>query len=235
MATPAVTEFFDQSPSGFYDEKNKKLAPIIDNLHFLTHLVLKNLPANARILCVGVGTGAEIIGLARLNPGWTFDGIEPSQTMIQDCQTRLEKEGLTSRCNLFKGYLNEFKSTLSYDAVLCFLVLHFVKDVQERINMFRDMGTHLAPGGYLVNAEISYDMDSPQFPEILSKWMEVQVLMGAQKESLDKLPELLRTNLLVVSPEKTQNFMEQAGFPRPILFFQNILIHAWFARKSSDP
>ena len=53
-------------------------------MHFLIGLVLKELPTDARILCVGVGTGAEIFSLAEEYPEWTFVGVDPSADMLED-------------------------------------------------------------------------------------------------------------------------------------------------------
>jgi hypothetical protein len=54
---------FDQERASSYDERFTKVAPLRDALHLLIHLVLSELPADARILCVGVGTGSELIHL----------------------------------------------------------------------------------------------------------------------------------------------------------------------------
>lgn len=51
-----------------YDEKNRKLAPISNGLHFLMSLVLRDLPERSRLLCIGAGTGAEILSLAQVFP-----------------------------------------------------------------------------------------------------------------------------------------------------------------------
>lgn len=51
-----MSGFFNTDASRSYDEKNRRLAPISGAMHFLTGLALKQLPPDARILCVGVGT-----------------------------------------------------------------------------------------------------------------------------------------------------------------------------------
>lgn len=231
MSNKIVTEFFDKSPPGAYDERNSRLSAISNNLHFLNGLILKGLPENARILCVGVGTGAEIFSLAHANPGWRFDGIDPSMSMLDDCRKRLEKEGILDHCSLFRGYLSEFRSSHQYDAVLCILVMHFVQDLGERQNMFKDMASRLKPGGVLINAEISYDMNDKKFPSILENWKRVQHLMGATKESLDNIQTMMKQNLLVLPPLRTEELIVKAGFPMAIQFFQSVLIHGWYAQK----
>lgn len=54
---------FDKQTAG-YDKQWERMAPIRNGLHFLLEAVFAKLPADARILCVGVGTGAELAHLA---------------------------------------------------------------------------------------------------------------------------------------------------------------------------
>lgn len=221
---------FDAHPPGFYDESTKHFATALANLHFLSAVVLQRLPANARILSVGVGTGTELIGLARAYPGWTFDGIDPSKTMLADCRQRLADEGLTKRCRLTQGYLRDVKESESYDAVLCFLVMHFLKDETDKLEMFRGMHQRLNPGGYLVTAEISCDQASPQFPDILEHWVAM-LGSGGSQQATDGWRKMIRDNLGVMAPEATERLLRAAGFAMPVQFAQSLLIRAWYARK----
>ncbi len=231
MSNANFVEFFDKTPPEAYDERNQKMAAISQNMHFLTKLVLQDLPANAKILCVGVGTGAEILALAKAFPGWTFQGLDPSANMLEGCRRSLDKEGLKDRCQLFHGYLSDFSSTEKYDAVLCFLVMHFIKDIKVRAETFAGMAQRLKPGGYLVSAEISFDVNSSQFPEFVKKWKNLHQLSGATPESLGQIPNQLREQLGVIAPEETERLIKQAGLAMPIQFFQSLMIRAWYARK----
>ena len=58
-ASFSTAGFFNQEMADAYDRRNSALKPISDGLHFLMRLVLNDLPADARLLCVGVGTGAH--------------------------------------------------------------------------------------------------------------------------------------------------------------------------------
>jgi tRNA (cmo5U34)-methyltransferase len=59
---------FNEERAATYDERFARLAPLRDTLHLLTRLILADLPVNVRILCIGVGTGLELIYLAREFP-----------------------------------------------------------------------------------------------------------------------------------------------------------------------
>ena len=225
-----MPDFFNQDMAKRYDERNSKLAAISENLHFLVRLVLADLPANARILCVGVGTGAEILSLAKARPGWTFVGVDPSAEMLEVCRNRLEQEGVAERCALIHGYVQDAPDGSAFDAVLSILVAHFISRAQRK-DFYRNIIERLSPQGYFVIAEISADLDAPEFPAMLKNWEQVQVLMGAAPDSLQNLAEMLRNTLNVVAPAETVALWKESGFNLPVQFFQAFMIRGWYATK----
>lgn len=58
---------FDKQASG-YEQQQKKFAPVHEGLHFQLEWIFSELPRKARILCVGLGTGAELSYLANKFP-----------------------------------------------------------------------------------------------------------------------------------------------------------------------
>ncbi|WP_202814214.1 class I SAM-dependent methyltransferase [Fulvimarina pelagi] len=100
---PNWAEIFDADLAAGYDKRNSPLAPLSDCLHFLVRLVLADLPLQARILCVGAGTGAEILSLARAYPTWSFVGVDPSAEMLKICGASLNDAGVSDRCDLVCG------------------------------------------------------------------------------------------------------------------------------------
>lgn len=225
-----MTDFFPPEASKTYDEKNKNLAPIAENMHFLIRLILKDLPPRARILCVGVGTGAEILSLSGEYPGWSFVGVDPSAAMLEVGRERLEKAGIANRCEYIHGYVHDLPAGENFDAALSILVGHFVKR-EERLSFYRNMQERLKPGGYLVNTEISFDLNAPEYPPMLENWTRVQELMGASPESLKALPAALRDKLSVLPPSEVEGLIHAAGIILPVRFFQALMIAGWFGRK----
>jgi tRNA (cmo5U34)-methyltransferase len=227
--SPTVIDHFTEAAK-VYDEKNRQLAPIADNMHFLFRLILKNAPVRARVLCVGVGTGAEILSLSKTFPEWTFVGVDPSIGMLDVCRERLDLAGILDRCELIHGYIHDVPSGENFDIVLSVLVAHFVKR-GERLNFYQAMSSRLHKGGFLINTEISYDLDSQEFPLMLKNWEAVQILMGATPESLANLAQVLRETLSVISPTETENLLKQSSITLPVRFFQAFMISGWYGTK----
>lgn len=226
-----MSQFFNKEASQSYDEKNRRLAPIADNMHFLIRLILQELPTQAHVLCVGVGTGTEILSLAQAYPRWTFVGLDPSASMLEVCAERLAQAGVADRCQLVEGYVQDLPAGENFDAVLSVLVGHFVKR-EERLGFYHNMVARLRKGGTLINTEISFDLNSAEFPSMLKNWEKVQQLMGATPESLAMLPTALREMLTVLPPTETESLIEKSGVGIPVRFFQSFMITGWYGVKS---
>lgn len=226
----AAPKVFNREIADAYDRRNSALAPVSDGLHFLLRLVLADLPANARVLCVGVGTGAEILSLAEAYPGWSFVGVDPSEDMLAVGRHRLEQAGVLDRCQLLHGYVHDAPHD-GFHAVVSLLVAHFIKR-EDRLAFYSAIHDRLKPGGHFASAEITGDLDAPEFPDVLEDWKRIQVLMGATPESLSKLADTLRNALGVLSPAETEALWRASGFPRPIPFFQAFMIRGWHAQRA---
>ena len=125
MQREELKSVFDQQAAG-YDKQWARMAPIRDGLHFLLESVFADLPTDARILCVGAGTGAELAYLARTFPRWSFTAVDPSGAMLDLCRQRAKTEGYSSRCYFHEGYLDSLPTQDRHDGATCFLVSQFI-------------------------------------------------------------------------------------------------------------
>lgn len=228
-ASHTTAGFFNADMAAGYDQRNAGLKPISDCLHFLMGMVLEDLPPDARILCVGVGTGAEILALAGAHPGWSFTGVDSSAEMLAVGRDRLGAAGVLGRCRLVHGYVDDVADT-GFDAVVSLLVAHFVA-AADRPAFYRAIHDRLRPGGRFVSAEISADLDAAAAPAMTDDWRLVHARMGADADALAALPAMLRDVLAVVTPDRTEALWRDAGFVATVPFFQGFLIRAWHARK----
>jgi tRNA (cmo5U34)-methyltransferase len=230
MHSDELKKTFDQQASG-YDKQWARLAPIREGLHFLMESVLSDLPADARVLCVGSGTGAELAHLARRFPGWSFTAVDPSGAMLDVSRRLAETEGFASRCRFHEGYVDSLPIGESFDAATSLLVSQFMVDRESRSAFFSSIASRLVSGGLLVSSDLSSDVGSREFESLLRVWMSMMSSAGVTSEVLDRMRAAWAKDVAILPPSAVRSIIEAGGFETPVQFYQAGLIHAWFARR----
>ncbi|WP_404790704.1 class I SAM-dependent methyltransferase [Altericista sp. CCNU0014] len=224
---------FDQNRASSYDRRFAKLAPLRDAIHLLIRTILSELPSDARILCVGVGTGLELIYLAQNFPQWQFTGVEPAAAMLDICRQKTAEHGIASRCTFYEGYLDSLPASDAFDAATCLLVSHFIMQQDERSNFFRQIATRLSPGGYLVSSDLVADMSTPEYQSLLEVWLRMLKYSEMPVEEVEQFRVSYGRDVALLSPQTMEAILANGGFESPVLFFQTLLIRAWYAKRSS--
>lgn len=232
MAEQKTSFVFDQKCADAYDERNAKWAPVRAALDLLIRQVLAELPAEARVLCVGAGTGAELLELARVFPGWRFTAVEPSAAMLEICRRRATESGVAARCDFHHGYLASLPAQEPFDAATSILVSQFILEPEERRRFFGEIAARLRPGGCLVGADLAQGNSPTTYADLMEIWLRMHRFTGAAPEDLARLPAALSRSVAIVAPEEIEALMASSGFGAPVRFFQALLIHAWFAERA---
>ena len=117
MNPDELTALFDQQ-AAHYDQQWSRMAPMGSALHYLTGNILSELPQQARILCVGSGTGTEILYLAEKFPDWHFYAVEPSAGMQEVFRRRADAQGILPQCVIHAGFLDSLPPSEPFDAAI---------------------------------------------------------------------------------------------------------------------
>jgi|SRR5690554_2293442 len=230
MDQEEIKALFDQQAAN-YDTQWAKTAPIRNCLHLLLEAMFAELPSSANILCVGVGTGAEIAHLALKNPAWRFTAVEPSGAMLDLCRQRAENEGFASRCIFHEGYLETLSTNEPHDAATCFLVSQFILKRDERVDFFREIANKLKPGALLASSDLASDINSPEYEVLLRAWMSMMSAADISAEAIERMRKAYTNDVGVLPPAEIASIIKAGGFEFPVQFFQAGLIHAWMSRR----
>ena len=234
MHKEKITAIFDRQAST-YDQKWRELAPINAALHLLTKAVLSDLPSNARVLCVGAGTGTEILYLAREFPGWSFTAVEPSLAMLEVFRSRAKEAEISDRCVFHAGYLESLPPSEPFDAATAFLVSQFILDRRARAEFFENIADRLLPQGVLVSSDLSGDLVSLEGRSLLETWLRVMHGNGVSPSEVERMREAYQRDVAVLPPATVVDIIMQGGFGLPVLFYQAGLIHAWYSTRTFQP
>lgn len=233
MHQDEIKAIFDQQAAS-YDTRWAKTAPINNCLYLLLASLFIGLPADARILCVGAGTGAELAYLAQKNPAWRFTAVEPSGPMLDVCRQRAEENGFASRCHFHEGYLDSLSATGLHDAATCFLVSQFILDRQARSEFFREISRKLKPEGILASSDLASDVESSEYEVLLRAWMNMMAASDISPEGIERMRKAYANDVGVLPPSSVASIIESGGFDSPVQFFQAGLIHAWLSKRTPN-
>ncbi len=222
---------FDKERASSFNAQYQKLASLSEAMHLLLRVILLDLPAEARVLCVGAGTGAELLFLAEAFPGWQFAVVEPAAPMLDVCRQRAEDAGIAARCTFHAGYLDTLPDAPPFDAATSLLVTHFLLTPSARRDYWMQIAARLRPGGVLVASTLASDMSAPAYQSLLEVWLQMQRYTGTPADAIAKMPESYGRDVAVLPPAALEAEIEASGFHAPIAFYQALLIHAWYAKR----
>ncbi|MCJ8280232.1 MAG: class I SAM-dependent methyltransferase, partial [Rivularia sp. ALOHA_DT_140] len=190
-----------------------------------------NIPSKADILIVGAGAGMEIKTLAKFSPHWLFTGVDPSSRMLDIAQFWVERSNLQNRVNLIEGLITDVSDNNLFDAVTCILVMHFVQDENQKLELLKKIYRKLKPGGLLVLTDMvipSNPQDFKLFKHIYRKHAEFH---GESDLKIEQILTTMNTSVFPISSKQETELIVKAGFNTPVMFFSSLYIQAWFAKK----
>lgn len=223
---------FGHEHAASYDARFAKLAAMRDALHLLISAVFADLPTESRVLCVGAGTGHELVYLAQKFPQWRFTAVEPSAPMLEVCRRKAQECGISPRCDFHEGYLDSLPPAAPFDAATSLLVSQFILATDARAGFFRAIAERLRPGGYLVSADLAGDTASATYQSLLNVWLRLMRETGTAPEQLEKLRVTYGRDVAVLPLEQVGSIIASGGFETPVLLLQTGLIHAWYAQRT---
>jgi len=230
MQDPVV---FDQKRATSYDKTTAQSAPMFEALRFLIRLVFSDFPEEARILCVGVGTGSELLDLAQHFPDWHFTAVDPAAPMLEICRERAQSSGIAGRCTFHEGFLDSLPPSAPFDGATCLMVSHAMIDPDERRAFSRQIAARLRPDGILVSSDLAGDKTTLEHEARLAVWMEMLRQSDIPAEEVERYRTSYATKVALLPPVEVAALIGAGGFHMPVLFFQSLLLHGWFSRRSA--
>lgn len=186
----------------------------------------------AKILVVGAGgTAQEIIAMAKLEPGWRFTAVDPSEPMLEAAKQQLAANNLLEKTDLHLGHVEDLPADASYDAATLIGVLHHLDGDEAKRQILRSIRAHLKPGAPLIVAGNQYAYASQ--PLLLAAWGQRWRQHGASADEVKaKLGKILQGADPPHSEAAVQKLLHEGGFGDATRFFSSLFWGAWLVCKT---
>ncbi|KRD55242.1 methyltransferase [Acidovorax sp. Root275] len=237
MTHPTTTSpFTDPVAVARYADGPRRNVPGYDSLLPMVRILLaERVPANGRVLVVGAGGGLELEDMARAHPGWRFDGVDPSQPMLDLAAQRLQSAGVPGdRVALHHDYVQSAPAG-PFDGATCLLTFHFVPR-EERAAMAAEIRRRLKPGAPFVAVHLSVadggaggEGGAGERDLWLARYSAFQVASGMAPEMAERGRAKVAAELAVLTPQEDEAILLEAGFGDVQMFYMGFAFRGWVA------
>ncbi len=177
------------------------------------------------LLVVGCGTGNEIEKFTQTPEHWEITGIDPSPEMINQAREKLQSY---KNVKLIEGLLTDLEVGKKYGAATLLLVLHFLNDAGEKLNLLKGISERLVSGAPFVMLDITGDEN--QIKRNL-KILRLLLPDGLDEEQINNRLDRIERDLYPISEKRMSELCTEAGFEPPLRFFQSAIYMGWLTKK----
>jgi tRNA (cmo5U34)-methyltransferase len=222
---------FDNDMATEYDRGVRRTLPTYDSMFKLVQAYLRaNLAQQESILIIGAGGGNELALLGATNPEWTFTAVDPSPPMLELARIKANQLNMTDRVTFIEGTIDGVDATTLHDAATFMLVLHFITDVDEKLQQLKRIRQRLKTGAPFVMATMYGDPNDPAFDELFALWKAYWLdSTNLTVSEVDEMEITVRT-LSFIPEEEIVRLLQEAGFGKIAKFFTTNMFGGWICK-----
>lgn len=218
--------FSDASHVARYAEGPPRMVPGFFDMHRMTTILLaERVPETGCVLVVGAGGGLELKTFAQVQPGWTFEGVDPSAEMIQLAERTLGP--LASRVRLREGVIDVVPAG-PFDGATCLLTMHFL-DKEERLRTAIEVRRRLKPGAPFVLVHFSIPAGADERTIWMSRFASYANSQARSHNQAPTVSPSIDSHLNILAPEQDEAILREAGFSNVSLFYAGFTFRGWVA------
>lgn len=209
-----------------YTDGPPRQVPGFSSLHrMVTMLLAERAPPNARMLVLGAGGGLELKALAEAQPGWSFDGVDPSAEMLALAERMVGPHA--ARMQFHRGYIDAAPDG-PFDAATSLLTFHFIS-LDQRLQTLRQIRRRLRNGAPLILAHISFPQTEPERSMWIARHVAFSAPEGSDPAHLENARQAIATRLSILAPDEEEAMLRAAGFSNVSLFYAGLSFKGWVA------
>ena len=190
-------------------------------------LLAERVPQDGAVLVVGAGGGLDTRALAGAGPGWRFVGVDPAPQMLELARA-VVGEAVGGRLELIEGVAADAPEG-PFDAATLILVLGIVPDDGSKLSTLTEIRRRLRSGAPFVLVDRCDDRDGPDFKRNTDRYAAYAVASGVSAETVAGAYESQKANPGLVTAERDEALLVEAGFTGVERFYQGMNWFGWVA------
>ena len=191
----------------------------------VTLLLAERVPVSGRVLVLGAGGGLELKAFAEAQPGWSFDGVDPSADMLALAQQTVGPHA--ARVQFHEGEIGAAPDG-PFDAAASLLTFHFIPR-DARLETLTQVRRRLRDGAPFVLAHISFPQSEPERSLWIARHVAFSASEGTDPAHLESARHALGMRLSILAPDEEEAMLRDAGFSNVSLFYAGLSFKGWVA------
>lgn len=217
-------EVFENERATNYNQFVETWIPNYDYfMHQLPKLIMPT--TNNNLLVAGCGTGNEIEKFIQASNKWNITGIDPSPQMLNQAKDRFKN---FKNVNFVEGVVSDINLNKKFDAATLLLVLHFLKDNGEKLNILKNIADRMNFGASFILLDITGTKKQiKKNLQILKAFLPFDL----DKNQIDSRIKRIETKINYVPEQRLNSLLLEAGFEEPLRFFQSSIYSGYITKK----
>ncbi len=180
------------------------------------------------MLVIGAGGGQELVTFAPINPQLHFTAIDSSKPMLERAQQRAME--YKSQIEYALTSWKDYQVNTTYDAASCLLVLHFIKDYEEKRQFLKKIADSLQSGAKLYFATM-YKEDEPSMSYQLAAWKGYMLHHQISEDHATQFEQSFDGHYHLIKEEELLTLLQSCGFTSISRYFHSFLLAGYICIK----
>lgn len=218
-------EVFDKERSFNYDTKIKDLIPEYENiLTKIEAFLISNYSKECelKILCIGCGTGTEIVRIAKISSKWKVYGCDPSIDMLNAAEEKIKLNNLNN-VKLKHGTIEVFNKD-KFDVINISLVLHFFNS-KDKYKLLKKISQVLKLDGNLIISDIYLANNFEQ--KLNDLRLDISKQNFLDTNSLNNYINHIRDDIKYISDKEISEMLNTLNFVKIIRTIDKYVFGQW--------
>lgn len=231
--TKPIHNWNDSSVSAYQQSIRQKIIGY-DLIYDMMANIFHNFPTTHKVLVVGAGGGQELLTLGESFPSAHFTAVDTSKVMLELAAKQIDSLPYALNIEWIDRDLLTLNVKELFDVATCHLVLHFMKDLDQKKALLQKIADSLKENGVLFISSINADLISSTFKHQLRFWRSSMLHNDISENHWHRFEQSFNNTTHPIKLDSLIDLLKDVGFTTIIPYYKTHMIDALVAIKGEE-